>query len=103
MIVYLAGAIQAFVMYCVNGTSCSSLLIESTDSMIESTDSMIESTDSMIESTDSMIMAVFIYVTVHAERDHKSAILILRYGGVRQKWRILCFSIFFAQGMRKAL
>ena len=34
MIVYLAGAIQAFVMYCVNGTSRSSLLIESTDSMI---------------------------------------------------------------------
>ena len=31
---YLARAIQAFVMYCVNGTSCSSLLIESTDSMI---------------------------------------------------------------------
>ena len=41
MIVYLARAIQAFVMYCVNGTSRSSLLIESTDSMIESTDSMI--------------------------------------------------------------
>ena len=41
MIVYLAQAIQAFVMYCVNGTSRSSLLIESTDSMIESTDSMI--------------------------------------------------------------
>ena len=34
MIVYLARAIQAFVMYCVNGTSSSSLLIESTDSMI---------------------------------------------------------------------
>ena len=34
MIVYLARAIQAFVMYCVNGTSGSSLLIESTDSMI---------------------------------------------------------------------
>ena len=34
MIVYLAGAIQAFVMYCVNGTSRSSLLIESVDSMI---------------------------------------------------------------------
>ena len=34
MIVFLAGAIQAFVMYCVNGTSRSSLLIESTDSMI---------------------------------------------------------------------
>ena len=34
MIVYLARAIQAFVMYCVNGTSCSSLLIESTDSYI---------------------------------------------------------------------
>ena len=34
MIVYLARAIQAFVMYCVNGTSCSSLLIESTDSMM---------------------------------------------------------------------
>ena len=48
MIVYLVRAIQAFVMYCVNGTSRSSLLIESTDSMIESTDSMIESTDSMI-------------------------------------------------------
>ena len=29
MIVYLARAIQAFVMYCVNGTSRSSLLIES--------------------------------------------------------------------------
>ena len=41
MIVYLARVIQAFVMYCVNGTSRSSLLIESTDSMIESTDSMI--------------------------------------------------------------
>ena len=34
MIVYLARAIQAFVMYCVNGTSLSSLLIESTYSMI---------------------------------------------------------------------
>ena len=34
MIVYLARAIHAFVMYCVNGTSRSSLLIESTDSMI---------------------------------------------------------------------
>ena len=41
MIVFLARDIQAFVMYCVNGTSRSSLLIESTDSMIESTDSMI--------------------------------------------------------------
>ena len=37
MIVYLARAIQAFVMYCVNGTSRSSLLIESTDSMIKQT------------------------------------------------------------------
>ena len=44
-----------------------------------------------------------IYVTVHAERDHKSAILILRYGGGRQNGRILCFLIFFAHGMRKAL
>ena len=34
MIVYLARDIQAFVMYCVNGTSRSSLLIESSDSMI---------------------------------------------------------------------
>ena len=34
MIVYLARAIQAFVMYCFIGTSRSSLLIESTDSMI---------------------------------------------------------------------
>ena len=34
MIVYLARDIQAFVIYCVNGTSRSSLLIESTDSMI---------------------------------------------------------------------
>ena len=32
---YLARDIQAFVMYCVNGTSCSSLLIESIDSMIQ--------------------------------------------------------------------
>ena len=32
MIVYLARVIPAFVMYCVNGASCSSLLIESTDS-----------------------------------------------------------------------
>ena len=39
----LARAIQAFVMYCVNGTSCSSLLIESTDSMIY----IIESVDSI--------------------------------------------------------
>ena len=34
MIEFLARDIQAFVMYCVNGTSRSSLLIESTDSMI---------------------------------------------------------------------
>ena len=34
MIVYLARNIPAFVMYCVNGESGSSLLIESTDSMI---------------------------------------------------------------------
>ena len=32
MIVYLARDIPAFVMYCVNGASRSSLLIESTDS-----------------------------------------------------------------------
>ena len=35
MIVYLARDIPAFVMYCVNGESRSSLLIESTDSMID--------------------------------------------------------------------
>ena len=34
MIVFLARDIQAFVMYCVNGTFRSSLLIESVDSMI---------------------------------------------------------------------
>ena len=34
MIVYLARDIAAFVMYCVNGESGLSLLIESTDSMI---------------------------------------------------------------------
>ena len=34
MIVYLARDIPAFVMYCVNGESGSSLLIDSTDSMI---------------------------------------------------------------------
>ena len=34
MIVYLAQDIPAYVMYCVNGESGSSLLIESTDSMI---------------------------------------------------------------------
>ena len=34
MIVYLARDFPAFVMYCVYGESCSSLLIESTDSMI---------------------------------------------------------------------
>ena len=34
MIVYLARDIPAFVMYCVNGESGSSLLIVSTDSMI---------------------------------------------------------------------
>ena len=37
MIVYLARDIPAFVMYCVNGESHSSLLIESTDSMIKYT------------------------------------------------------------------
>ena len=35
VIVYLARDIPAFVMYCVNGESGSSLLIESTDSMIK--------------------------------------------------------------------
>ena len=34
VIVYLARVIPAFVMYCVNGASCSSLLVESTDSII---------------------------------------------------------------------
>ena len=34
MRVYLARVIPAFVMYCVNGASRSSLLIESIDSMI---------------------------------------------------------------------
>ena len=34
MIVYLARDIPAFVMYCLNGESGSSLLIESSDSMI---------------------------------------------------------------------
>ena len=34
VIVYLARNIPAFVMYCVNGETRSSLLIESTDSMI---------------------------------------------------------------------
>ena len=34
MIVYLARDIPAFVMYCVYGESCSSLLIESTNSMM---------------------------------------------------------------------
>ena len=34
MIVYLARDIAPFVMYCVNGKPCSSLLTESTDSMI---------------------------------------------------------------------
>ena len=38
MIVYLARAIQAFIMYCVNGTSRSSPLIESIDSMIQITE-----------------------------------------------------------------
>ena len=36
MIVYLVRDIPSFVMYCVNGESGSSLLIESTDSMISS-------------------------------------------------------------------
>ena len=40
MIVYLARDIQAFVMYCVNGTSSSSLLIESTDFMIQGNESL---------------------------------------------------------------
>ena len=39
MIVYLARDIPSFVLYCVNGASCSSLLVESTHSM--TTDSMI--------------------------------------------------------------
>ena len=34
MIVYLAQDIPAFVVYCINGESGSSLLIESVDSMI---------------------------------------------------------------------
>ena len=47
MIVYLARDIPAFVMYCVNGESGSSLLIESTDSMIV----IIYSVDSIVEMT----------------------------------------------------
>ena len=37
MIVYLARDIPAFAMYCINGASRSSLLIESTDSVIHLT------------------------------------------------------------------
>ena len=41
MIVYLVRVIPAFVMYCVNGASRSSLLIESTNSMM-SVDSVFD-------------------------------------------------------------
>ena len=54
---YLARAIQAFVMYCVNGTSRSSLLIESTDSMI------IESTDSMISPAVFIYLRLYLYIS----------------------------------------
>ena len=43
MIVYLARDIPAFVMYCVNGESGSSLLIESTDSMIVREENTVQS------------------------------------------------------------
>ena len=43
MIVYLVRDIPAFVMYCVNGASRSSLLIESVDSMILKYTSIAES------------------------------------------------------------
>ena len=41
MIVYLAGDIPQFVMYCVNGKPRSSLFIESTDSMIYNNTQMV--------------------------------------------------------------
>ena len=41
MIVYLLRVIPAFVMYCLNGASGSSLLIESVDSMIYAHESII--------------------------------------------------------------
>ena len=56
MIVYLARDIPAFVMYCINGESGSSLLIESTDSMI------IESTDSMIKDRGSEWGGILYYM-----------------------------------------
>ena len=60
MIVYLARDIPAFVMYCVNGESGSSLLIESTDSMIESIDSMI-SLHSLWNENFNIIIVIVIY------------------------------------------
>ena len=59
MIVYLAGAIQAFVMYCVNGTSRSSLLIESVDSMIYITSEMRGVKHMVLMVTESDPMATY--------------------------------------------
>ena len=58
MIVYLARDIPAFVMYCVNGESDSSLLIESTDSMI------LEFTNEFTSLISSLIKQLYILYTV---------------------------------------
>ena len=71
MIVYLAGAIQAFVMYCVNGTSRSSLLIESTDSMVESTDS---------EKLHSKSVMQLLYIEIN-QQQHTADNIIIHFTG----------------------
>ena len=83
MIVYLARAIQAFVMYCVNGTSRSSLLIESTDSMIpiqystSSTNGVVTVTCYcvycilVVVSYDPRVYTIFIAVVVESEYQRK--------------------------------
>ena len=63
MIVFLAQDIQAFVMYCVNGTSRSSLLIESTDSMIASATELKEifPTEEDSQGTENQVTEYFFY------------------------------------------
>ena len=71
MIVYLARDIPAFVMYCVNGESGSSLHIESTDSMIYM--DIIESVDSI--SRDEPDSPLTRYIT-HFKHYHRGLPLI---------------------------
>ena len=79
MIVYLAGAIQAFVMYYVNGTSRSSLLIESVDSMIVVGNRVFQQHIGIPMGTDCAPLLVNLYLFYY-EYNYMKNLMKLDYG-----------------------